>query len=240
MCLYNLTLRSGLYFIFRVVSVLTLWPGLYLAVYLPVWRADCVTDNHDWWAQSWWPDLGAKWVRLAPNGTNPGIVSDEIQYILPNILNLIWGNLLWVQILSLWFRGRQPIGCVTFRLLCYSDLPLISTVWFVAGENVPFANRKQDFATVVIRLLSTVSVSRWRWLDKGFCLVVFIVNVYLLSSITALFCIFSFRCIFQRIIMFSGVNLLTRKKKSRLQNIYLTLSFPLVNSDQLIYQIGRI
>ena len=137
-------------------------------------------------------------------------------------------------------QGRQPIGCVTFRLLCYSDLPLISTVWFVAGENVPFANRKQDFATVVIRLLSTVSVSRWRWLDKGFCLVVFIVNVYLLSSITALFCIFSFRCIFQRIIMFSGVNLLTRKKKSRLQNIYLTLSFPLVNSHQLIYQIGRI
>ena len=29
-----------------------------------------------------WPDLGPKWVRLTPNGTNPGLCQIKFQYIL--------------------------------------------------------------------------------------------------------------------------------------------------------------
>ena len=29
-----------------------------------------------------WPDLDSKWVKLAPNGTNPGLIQIRFQYIL--------------------------------------------------------------------------------------------------------------------------------------------------------------
>ena len=37
-----------------------------------------------------WSDLGIKWVRLAPNGTNPGIFSDQIQFILAPRAKMYW------------------------------------------------------------------------------------------------------------------------------------------------------
>ena len=41
-------------------------------------RLLCLAD-HD--GGTGWPDLDPKWVKLTPNGTNPGIFSDQIQYI---------------------------------------------------------------------------------------------------------------------------------------------------------------
>ena len=38
------------------------------------------------WAE--WPDLGPKWVRLGPNGTNPGFFQIRFQYILAQCQNV--------------------------------------------------------------------------------------------------------------------------------------------------------
>ena len=43
---------------------------------------------------SWWPDFDPKWVRLAPNGTNPGLFQIRFQYILARRAKMYW-NLIW-------------------------------------------------------------------------------------------------------------------------------------------------
>ena len=41
----------------------------------------------EYYGVSGWPDLGPKWVRLASNGTNPGIFSGQIEYTLALLID---------------------------------------------------------------------------------------------------------------------------------------------------------
>ena len=60
--------------------------------------------------------LSPKWVRLAPNGTNPGIFSDQRQYILARWAIWCQSDPLWAQIWWICLSAMSELGrnCARF------------------------------------------------------------------------------------------------------------------------------
>ena len=108
-----------------------------------------------------WPTLGdeetsgmvglaPKWVRLAPNGTNPVIFSDQIQYfrfctVSQNVLSLIWNPS--QNVLNLIWKKSPDLDLKRFRLTPNYTYPGI----FFLSDLVHFGSPSQNVLNLILK-----------------------------------------------------------------------------------------
>ena len=73
-------------------------------------------------------DLGPKWLRLSPNGTNPGLFHIRLQYSLARRAKMRW-NMIWKS-LRYQFRANRTHFDPTPTSLCFMSLEYFYTSFF--------------------------------------------------------------------------------------------------------------